>query len=204
MTDSPESVVDELRRLADRIDTLQADVRRLGAPTLPPGEPGWEDGAPAAVSYAWLGSSAPHGRSRPAVPRLLLEALFLAACATAAAIADLDAVALAGVMLGAWVLMALIEWAASRTERRRDELLSLPPPAPASVAAADPSWYVPPVEKTMVGFPDRTLLPNAGSTDSVTGITRLPAASEDELESTVERSAGTRSDSAPAGDQASA
>ena len=70
------------------------------------------------------------------MPRLLLEVLFLAACATAAAIADLDPVALTGVMVGAWVLVALIEWAASRADRRRDELLSIPPPAPAALAPA--------------------------------------------------------------------
>lgn len=200
MTAPSEPVADELRRLADRIDTLQADVRRLGVPTLPPAEPGWQDDARAPVSYAWLGSLAPAGRRRPAVPRLLLEVLFLAACATAAAIADLDAVALAGVMIGAWVLVALIEWAASRADRRRDELLSMPPPAPAAPAPADPSWYVPPVERTLHDAqPDQTLLPRAGSTDSVTGITRLPVSGEAELEATVERRiASARSESAPA------
>jgi hypothetical protein len=177
----PDAVADELRRLGDRIDTLQDDVRRLSGPTLPPAEPGWDDERPSSVSYAWLSSLESPARRRPVMPRLLLEVLFLAACATAAAIADLDPVALTGVMIGAWVLVALIEWAASRADRRRDELLSIPPPAPAALAPADPSWYVPPVE--------HTLLDNAGSTDSVTAITRLPTASEGELETTVERRA---------------
>ena len=176
-----DAVADELRRLADRIDTLQDDVRRLSGPALPPAEPGWDDDGRAAVSYAWLSSLESPARRRPVVPRLLLEALFLAACATAAAIADLDPVALAGVMVGAWVLVALIEWAASRADRRRDELLSIPPPAPASPAPADPSWFVPPVE--------HTLLDNAGSTDSDTAVTRLPTAAEVEIEATVERRA---------------
>lgn len=176
-----EAVADELRRLADRIDTLQADVRRLSGPSLPPGEPGWDDDRPQTVSYAWLSSLESPVRRRPAVPRLLLEMLFLAACATAAAIADLDAVALAAVMAGAWVLVALIEWSSSRADRRRDELLSIPPPAPAVPEPADPSWFVPPVE--------HTLLENAASTDSATAVTRLPAAPESELEATVERRA---------------
>jgi hypothetical protein len=185
MTADPDSdtdaVADELRRLADRIDTLQEDVRRLSGPSLPPAEPGWGDDPGDRVSYAWLGALESPARRRTAVPRLLLEALFLIACATAAAIADLEPVALAGVMVGAWVLVAAIEWAASRAERRRDELLSIPPPIPATASPADPSWYVPPVE--------HTLLDNAGSTDSVTAVTRLPAAPEAELEATVERRA---------------
>ena len=183
-------VADELRRLAGRIDTLQADVRRLSGPALPPAEPGWEDERQAAVSYAWLSSLESPARRRPALPRLLLEILFLAACATAAAVADLDPVALGGVMVGAWVLVALIEWASSRADRRRDELLSIPPPAPAAPAAADPSWYVPPVEHTLHQSPAAdTLLPNATSTDSATAVTRLPAPSEAEVEATVERRA---------------
>jgi hypothetical protein len=187
----PEQVAEELRRLSDRIDTLQADVRRLSAPALPPVEPGWdEERAEAAVSYAWLGSIDSPMRRRPAVPRLLLEILFLAVCATAAAVADLDPVALAGVMVGAWVLVALIEWASSRADRRRDELLSIPPPAPAAPARADPSWYVPPVEHTLLdGRDERTLLGAGEPTDSVTAVTRLPAGTEGELEVTSERRA---------------
>jgi hypothetical protein len=172
-----DTVANELRRLSDRIDTLQADVRRLGsAPALPAAEPGWEDERPA-HSHAWIDSLDARARRRPSVPRMALELLFLAVCAAAAGIADLDAVAIAGVMVGAWVLVALIEWAGSRADRRRDELLSMPPPAPAP-APADPSWYVPPVEQT--------LLDNAGSTDSATAVTRLPAAPPTELEATAE------------------
>jgi hypothetical protein len=123
-------------------------------------------------------------RRRPAVPRLLLEGLFLGACATAAAIAELEPVALAGVMVGAWVLVALIEWASSRADRRRDELLSIPPPMPAAPASSDPSWFVPPVEQTLLDGA-------AHSTDSATAVTRLPAATEGQLEATVERRPAT-------------
>ena len=185
------AVADEVRRLADRIDTLQADVRRLSGPALPPAAPGWDDDRPPAVSYAWLSSLESPVRRRPALPRLLLEILFLGACATAAAVADLDPVGLGGVMVGAWVLVALIEWASSRADRRRDELLSIPPPAPlAAAAAADPSWYVPPVEHTLLQSAGaETLLPNAPSPDSATAVTRLPAAAEAGVEATVERRA---------------
>lgn len=173
-----------LRLLSDRIDTLQADVRRLSPPSLPPADPGWEDQSrpSSAVSYAWLASLEPPARRRPQVPRLLLEALFLAASAVGAALADLDAVAIAGVMTGAWVLVSLIEWASSRADRRRDELFASPPPAPPAPIPADPAWFAPPVE--------HTLLDNAESPDSVTAVTKLPAAVDGEVEATIERRPG--------------
>jgi hypothetical protein len=94
-------------------------------------------------------------------------------------------------MVGAWVLVALIEWASSRADRRRDELLSIPPPAPAAPAGADPSWYVPPVEHTLLDASGgETLLPNATSTDSATAVTRLPAAAEAEVDATIEQRSG--------------
>ena len=113
-----------MRELSDRIEALQADVRRLGGPGLPAAEPGWAARSrPAAgPSYAWVSSIGAPVRRRPGVPRLLLEVLFLAAVAAAAAVAELEAPEIAAVMAGAWVLVALIEWAASRAERRRDEI----------------------------------------------------------------------------------
>jgi hypothetical protein len=180
VTDADETVVAELQRLGERIDTLQADVRRLSAPALPPVEPGWADDRVTPPSYAWVGSLDSPMQRRPAVPRLLLEILFLAACATTAAVADLDAVAVGGVMVGAWVIVALVEWASSRADRRRDELLSIPPPMPAAPAPADPSWFVPPVEQTLLDG-------GVGSADSATAVTRLPAPAEGQLEATAER-----------------
>jgi hypothetical protein len=167
-----------VRDLADRIEALQADVRRLGGPGLPAGDPGWddEDAPPAAApSYAWVGSVTAPVRRRPGVPRLLLEILFLAAVATAAALAELDAGAIAAVMVGAWVLVALIEWAASRADRRRDAVPLLSPVAPPEPMPADPSWFVPPVEHTML----------EPAPDSPTAITKLPPV---DLETTDERS----------------
>ncbi len=173
----------ELRRLSDRIDTLQADVRRLSGPSLP-SEPGWQEerddeGVERHVSHEWLGALEPAIRRRPQVPRLLLEVLFLAACAAGAALADLDGVAILGVMAGAWVLVALIEWAASRAERRRDELLMAPPPAPVPVDPVDPSWFVPPVERTM--------LDGAEDAGAVTAATRLPPMASGDPDVTIER-----------------
>ena len=38
-------LADVVRELSDRIEALQADVRRLGGPGLPASEPGWSDEA---------------------------------------------------------------------------------------------------------------------------------------------------------------
>jgi hypothetical protein len=178
-----EDLTSVVRELTDRIEALQADVRRLGAPGLPAADAGWEDPIAAPVgspSYAWVSSVSVPVRRRPAVPRLLLEVLFLAAAATAAGIAELDAPAIAAVMAGAWLLVALIEWAASLAERRRDAIPSLAPAAPVEPPAADPAWFVPPVEQTMV----------EPSGDAPTAVTRLPPP-QDDLDATVEERPGS-------------
>ena len=166
-----------LTRLEEQVTALRGEVRRLGAvgalPSSPPASAEPPPLTPAA--YAWLGAVEPPVRRRPQVPRLLLEGLFLVAAATVAAVAELDAVAIAGVMVGAWVIVALIEWAASRAERRPEPGVYLPQaPLPPS---ADPAWFSPPVEHTLL---------DAGADDNVTEVTRLPPV-EDEIESTAER-----------------
>jgi hypothetical protein len=171
-----------VQQLSDRIEALQADVRRLGGPGLPVAEPGWESeeqAVPPTPSYAWVSSIPAPVRRRPGVPRLLLEVLFLAAVAAAAAIARLEAAQIAAVMAGAWVLVALIEWAASRAERRRDAIPGFyAQPAPPEPASADPAWFVPPVEHTLV---------EPGG-DSPTAVTRLPPPIEQtvDIDATVE------------------
>jgi hypothetical protein len=171
-----------VRALSDRIEALQADVRRLGGSGLPSGEPGWDgqDEPPAtAPSYAWVSSVSAPVRRRPSVPRLLLEILFLAAVAAAAAVAKLDAPVIAGVMAGAWLLVALIEWAAARADLRSQEVPGFASGAPAEPLPADPSWFVAPVEQTLV----------EPAPDSPTAVTRLPPP-PDELDATVERPPG--------------
>jgi hypothetical protein len=175
---------DLVRELSDRIEALQADVRRLGGPGLPPSEPGWDDevGSPGIEpSYAWVSSVGAPVRRRPGVPRVLLEVLFLAAAAAAAAAARLDAPVIAGVMAGAWVLVALIEWAAARADSRRDAIPVYAPSAPAEPLPADPSWFVPPVEQTLVE--------NAEPGESPTLVAKLPPPADD-VDATMARPPG--------------
>jgi hypothetical protein len=171
-------LADVVRELSDRIEALQADVRRLGGPSLPAAEPGWNDepgDSPPSPSYAWLSSVGAPARRRPTVPRLLLEVLFLICVAAAAAIAKLDAAVIAGVMAASWILVALIEWAGSRADRQRDAIPTFVPPQPVEQRAADPSWFVPPVEHTLL----------EPAPDSPTAVTKLPLAPPD-LEATAD------------------
>jgi hypothetical protein len=173
-------VAESLRELSSRIEQLQGEVRRQGT-VLP--VPATAAEASTEPSYAWLSALEPPQRRRPAVPRLVLEVLFLAAVAVAAALAELDAAAIAGVMAVAWVLVALIEWASSRADRRRADIMLRPPPEPPQPLPADPSWYVPPVEHTLLETP---------ALES-TGSGRLPAAPrEDEPAPAVETTAERR------------
>lgn len=170
-----DDVTGALARLEEQVTQLHEEVKRLGDSPVPvPGdEPALQ---PAPGSYAWVGALDSPVRRRPQVPRLLLEGLFLAAAAAAAAIADLDPVAIGGVMVGAWVLVALIEWAASRADRRQE--LPVYVAAPSVPVAADPAWFSPPVE--------HTLLEGSSAGDGDTAVTRLPPRLDD-AEATVEQ-----------------
>ncbi len=168
---------DTLARLEEQVAALRDEVRRLGASAALPRAAVLDEPPPVTpAAYAWLGALEPPVRRRPQVPRLLLEGLFLAAAATVAAVAELDAVAIAGVMIGAWVLVALIEWAASRAERRPEPALY----RPAGAVAAR--------RRTRRGSAPRSSrrCSTSATDDNVTEVTRLPPV-EDEVEATAER-----------------
>jgi hypothetical protein len=179
-----DDVAGALEELSRQVSDLQAEVRALDRRSALPATQAEEPVPPGA--HAWVYGLETPVRRRPQLPRVLLEALFLAAAAAAAAIADLDAVAIAGVMVGAWVLVALIEWAASRAER--EPVVPVYAAPQADVGPADPAWFAPPVEHTLLD----------GSTgDPVTAVTRLPPIAEDH-ETT---SAGRDLDSTSPGDE---
>ena len=170
-----EDLGEAIDRLSEQVGALQAEVRALDRRSAlpPPAKP--QDPLPPGA-FAWLGEVEAPARRRPQLPRVVLEGLFLAAVAAAAAIAELDAVAIVGVMVGAWVLVALIEWAASRAER--EPTIPVYAAGPPEAPRADPAWYAPPVE--------HTLLDSTG--DPVTAVTRLPPVTPgDDPEATVEQ-----------------
>ena len=175
-------LVDVIRELSDRIEALKADVRRLDGPGLPASEPGWNDESNTFTptpDFAWMSSVGAPVRRRPGVPRLLLEVFFLAAVAAAVAVAKLDALVIAAVMAVAWALVALIEWAGSRADRKREAIPTFTPARPVEARVADPSWFVPPVEHTLL----------EPASDAQTTVAKLPSAPQD-LEATVERAPG--------------
>ena len=178
MSEQPDGEATEgaaLARLEEQVTALRGEVRRLGAVGALPASPQQPEPAVTPAAYAWLGALEPPVRRRPQVPRMLLEGLFLAAAATVAAVAELDPVAIAGVMVGAWVIVALIEWAASRADRR-PEIRGLRA-ADAAATRGGPGVVQPTGRADPAGRRRR---------DNVTEVTRLPAV-PDEVETTAER-----------------
>ena len=127
-----------------------------------------------------MSSLATPQRASLRVPRLPLELLFIAAAAVLAGVADLRPVAIAAVMGAAWLIVALAEWAGSRGDRIRAQIYLSPiaaaQPLHPAAAPADPNWFTPPVEHTLL----------ASVADQATSITTLPPPLEDP-ETTAER-----------------
>ncbi len=115
----------------------RAGERRRGAQGLP---------------HAWLSILEPPVRGGIRLPRLPFEVLFLAGCAAGAGVAELEPRWIAAVMAGAWLLVSLTEWSATRADRRRAERSTIAPPqlVPARPGRPDAAWYIPPVEQTMM------------------------------------------------------
>jgi hypothetical protein len=176
-----------VRALSAQVGGLQAELQALRAqaralPESTADAPRWDELAPArAERSVWMRSLEGPGPRPPAVPRLVLEVVFLIAVAAGAAIAELDPVVIGLLMAGAWIVVALAEWIAARAAGRRAELSAMPLAGAGAVFADDPSWFAPPVERTVLeavgdtqdGFDDT----QAGE-ESVTP-TRLPPPPED-------------------------
>jgi hypothetical protein len=125
-------VLEAIRELSGRVGNLQSEVRTLRAQSraLPAGGSdagGWDD-ARSGDTLAWVRALDAPSHRAPSVPRLLLEIVFLVSVAVAAAIAELEVVAIVGVMAAAWLLVALAELAAARSARRRAEAVYAPLP----------------------------------------------------------------------------
>ena len=165
----PAELLNAVRALSAQVGGLQSELRALRSETRPlPASgldaPGWDDRPQVRrESSAWIRSLDGPASRPPAVPRLFLEIVFLCAVAVAVVLADLEAPAIVAVMVGAWALVALAEWTSALAARRRAEILGAPL-AGSGLFADDPSWFVPPVERTEL---------EAGEEDEDTA-TRLP------------------------------
>ena len=149
-----EELLAAVRALATQVGGLQAELHALRAQARPlpvdgADRPGWDEGTPAPRdSPAWVRSLESPSVRRPAVPRLLLEIVFLVAVAVSSAVAGLEAPVVVAVMVGAWLLVALAEWAAARAARRQEAIVYGAVTASGPGFVDDPSWFAPPVERT--------------------------------------------------------
>lgn len=150
---SQAELLSAVQALSVQVGGLQSELRALRAQTrsLPASNldaPGWDDRPQVRrESSAWIRSLDGPSARPPAVPRLFLELVFLIAVAVGAVLADLGPEAIVLVMTGSWALVALAEWTAAVAARRRAEVFDAPL-AGGGVFADDPSWFVPPVERT--------------------------------------------------------
>ena len=137
-----------VRALSVQVGGLQAELHALRQQSrslpAPADAPGWDTSTSARPEKsAWMRSLDRPGPRYPAVPRLLLEVVFLAAVAAAAAIAELEHAVIVVLMAAAWTLVALAEWLAARSARRYAEISGMPLAGAGSVFANDPAWFSP-------------------------------------------------------------
>ncbi len=180
-------VARELRALAGQIVSLQAEVRRLERAPLPrTGDTGWDESASEPATFGWISSLETPRRATVRIPRLPLELAFLAGVAALAGLAHLRPLVIAGVMGGGWAIVALAEWAGSRGDRLRHRLIFEAParaPEP-EVVRADPTWFTPPVEHTLLAHAPREQM----TPEQETIVAKLPSLPESET--TAERRPG--------------
>ena len=152
----PADVLAALRELSAQVGVLQTDLQALrterrALPATEDDSPGWVDEtAGARPAPAWIRSLDSPAVRRTTIPWLLLELAFLAVVAVAAAFAELETAGIIGVMAAAWVLVALVEWANARAARRRAQAAYAPLALSGMGVVSDPSWFAPPVERTML------------------------------------------------------
>jgi hypothetical protein len=171
-TAEPRDVLEAIRELSARVGGLQAEVNALRTQAHPLPDtradaPGW-DGRPQGrrETVAWVRDLESPSSRRPNVPWLLLEITFLAATAVGAAVADLDWAVVVALMAGAWALVALAELAGARAARRRAEAAYAPLAIYGQGLPPDPSWFAPPMERTVLDLGDEdtgTRLPSPSS-----------------------------------------
>ena len=172
---------DRVRELEAVAGELRAELKSLRAErSAPPpvrfDDEQWPAEPGAHPSPDWVAAVPPPLARGFTVPRLALEALFLLLVALFAGLADLSTEWIVLVMVAAWTLVVLSEWAAA-AKRARWHLDEIPPPLEAEAADTTGPWDMPIVQATVVeSGPDP---------ESKTIVTKLPADPAEE-----ERAAG--------------
>ena len=114
----------------------------------------------------WVAAVPPPVVRGVTVPRLVLEGAFLLLVALFAGLADLSTEWIVIVMVAAWALVAVSEWAAA-AKRARWRLDEIAPPLAAEAADTTGPWDMPVVQATVVE--------SAPDPESKTIVTKLPA-----------------------------
>ena len=165
---------ERVRELESVATELRAELRSLRAERAAPGrfeEEDWpvegrlDGGLPSAD---WIAAVPPPFARGLTMPRLALEGAFLVLVAVLAGLADLAAGWIVLVMLVAWGLVALTEWAAAakRASWRLGEIApAVALPGPDAADSTGP-WDMPVVESTAI---------ESQASESKTVVTKLPA-----------------------------
>jgi hypothetical protein len=171
-----------VRALSAQVGGLQAELQALRAQSraLPPAPdaPTWDHSTPPRREKStWMRSLERPGPRPPAVPRLLLEVVFLVAVAGAAAIAELEPAVIVVLMAVAWGLVAAVEWLSARAASHHALVSAMPLAGAGEILADDPSWFAPPLERPLV----EPGAPETGETtaDGGTAAPRLPPRAAD-------------------------
>jgi hypothetical protein len=160
---------ERVRELEAVATELRAELRSLRAERAGPpryDEERWPVEHRSNLSPDWVAAVPPPQARSFAIPRIVLEGAFLLLVALCAGLADLSAAWIVLVMVGAWTLVVLFEWAAA-AKRARWRLEEIAPPLEAAAADTTGPWGMPVVEATVVDpGPDP---------ESKTIVTTLPA-----------------------------
>jgi hypothetical protein len=154
---------DRVRELESVASELRAELHSLRADRSAPSRfqdedwpavTGLADGA--VPSADWVATVPPPLTRGLTVPRLAIEGVFLLLVAVLAGLADLEPAWIVLVMVVAWALVALAEWAAAakRARWRLDEIApAVVVPGPDAADSTGP-WDMPVVESTAVDSPE--------------------------------------------------
>jgi hypothetical protein len=171
---------DRVRELEVVAGELRAELRSLRAERPAPArfdDERWPIEPATNASPDWVAAVPPPVTRGFTVPRLVFEGAFLLLVALFAGLADLSTEWIVLVMVAAWTLVVLSEWAAA-AKRARWHLDEIAPPLAPEAADTTGPWDMPIVQATVVeSGPDP---------ESQTIVTKLPADPAEDAQDTNE------------------